>query len=450
MRIEVDSAQQRHTSMVVGLGKTGLACARYLHEHGDRLIVVDSRERPPGLSDLRRLLPDTEVRLGGFDEGLLALADRLVVSPGVSLREPFVIAALRRNVEVIGDIELFARAARAPIVGITGSNGKSTVTSLVAAMLRDARRKVLAGGNLGVPALELLRQPQPDFYVLELSSFQLERTHSLRCRAAAVLNLSSDHIDHHGDMDTYAAAKARIFADCDVAIFNRQDALVSAMVGASQVAMSFGLDTPAAGQYGLVRRTGENWLARGARLLMPARDLQLFGRHNIANVLAALAVGEALGLERATTLESARKFRGLPHRTQWVSDHGGITWVNDSKGTNVGAAVAAVESVRSGLVLIAGGDGKGADFAPLAAALAERARAAVLLGADAERLEAALAGVCTVRRVDSMPEAVAAAAALARPGDTVLLSPACSSLDMYANFEARGDAFVAAVRELPQ
>lgn len=450
MKVEGNSATNAHTSVVVGLGKTGLACARYLDARGDRVIVIDSREHPPGLSDLRRMLPATETRLGGFDEAVLGRADRLVVSPGVSLREPFIASALRRNVEVIGDVELFARDVTKPVIGITGSNGKSTVTRLVAAMLGDAGHEVLAGGNLGVPALELLREPPPEFYVLELSSFQLERTDSLACVAAAVLNLTRDHIDHHGDMEGYVAAKRRIFENCEIAVYNREDKYSSSMISQSQRSISFGLDAPAAGQYGLVRRAGNDWLARGARLLAPVSSLKLLGRHNAANVLAALALGEAVGIPAASMLDSAKEFRGLPHRTQWVSDTGGINWINDSKGTNVGAAIAAIESFGSGLVLIAGGDGKGADFAPLAQAMSRRARAAVLLGADAGRLAAVLEPVCPTRTVASMTEAVAAARELARRGDTVLLSPACSSLDMFANFEARGDAFVAAVRGLAE
>lgn len=449
MKIEVDNQPGHHTSVVVGLGKTGLACARHLVGRGDRVIVIDSRERPPGLPDLRRTLPDVEVRLGGFDEGVLSLADRLIVSPGVSLREPFVAAALRRNLTVLGDIELFAVAARAPIVGITGSNGKSTVTELVAAILRQARRKVLTGGNIGIPALDLLREPEPELYLLELSSFQLERTRSLKCKVAAVLNVSRDHIDHHGDMDAYVAAKASIFDDCEVAVINRDDALVRDMPGSGQATMSFGAGEPAAGQYGLIRRGGQAWLARGARLLIPETGLRLIGRHNTTNVLAALAIGEALGIERQTMLESVQSFRGLPHRTQWVADTGGVKWINDSKGTNVGASVAAIESMRGAVVLIAGGDGKGADFAPLAEAM-KRARGAILLGSDAARLEQVLQPVCPTHRASDMNQAVAIARQVARRGDTVLLSPACSSLDMFANYEARGDAFMNAVRRLEQ
>lgn len=449
MRIEVDSVAAGHTSIVVGLGKTGLACARYLASEGDRVIVTDTRERPPGMAELKRTQPEIELRLGGFDEAMLSLADRLVVSPGVSLQEPFIQAATQRNLKIVGDIELFAAAAQAPIIAVTGSNGKSTVTTLVAAMMRQAGRKVLAGGNLGVPALDLLKQPVPDFYVLELSSFQLERTEHLSAAVATVLNVSPDHIDRHGGIDAYADAKARVFESCDIAVYNRQDPRVVAMIEQKLATISFGTDDPPVGQYGVIRRRGSDWIARGSRLLAPTSGLKVIGTHNFANVLAALAVGEAAGLPREPMLAAAQEFRGLPHRTQCVADTAGMTWINDSKGTNVGASVAAIESVRRGkIVLIAGGDGKGADFAPLVRIMRRRGRAAILLGKDASLLQGLLAPHCESQVVADMPAAVAAAAITGRRGDTVLLSPACSSLDMYANYEARGDAFVDAIRRL--
>ncbi len=446
MKIEVDSVLAKHTTIVVGLGKTGLSCARYLAEQGDRVIVTDSRERPPGMSELRRVRPDIEMRLGGFEESLLSLADRLVVSPGVSLDEPFIAAAIRRNLAISGDIDLFAAAADAPVVAVTGSNGKSTVTTLVAAMMRKAGRKVLSGGNIGVPALDLLKQPVPDYYVLELSSFQLDCSSKLAASVGTVLNVTADHLDRHGSLEAYAAAKARVYRNCGVAVYNRDDSRVVAMVEGQPASISFGLDAPAVGQYGVINRRNTSWIARGSRLLMPIRSLRVNGDHNVANVLAAMAVGEGAGLPRDAMLAAAQEFRGLPHRTQWVSDAGGLQWVNDSKGTNVGAAVAAIGSIRGRLVLVAGGDGKGADFAPMAEALHRKARAVVLLGKDADPLAELFGQRCPVRRVASMDEAVIAAAELAEAGDTVLLSPGCSSLDMYASFESRGDAFVAAIR----
>lgn len=432
---------QRVTSVVVGLGATGLSCARYLHGIGDRVVVIDSRAEPPQLAALGAALPDCEVHLGAFDEAVLAGAHRLVVSPGVSLDEPLVRRARERGVEVCGDIELFARAAAVPVLGVTGSNGKSTVTTMLAAMLEGSGRRVLAGGNLGVPALDLLARPAPEYYVLELSSFQLERTDSLVCAAAAVLNLSPDHIDRHRDLDGYAAAKERIYRDCGVAVYNRDDARVAAMVSACARRVGFGRDAPASGDYGL----RDGWLAFGRTRLMPVSQIPVRGSHNAINALAALALGAAVGAEHEGMLAALRGYRGLPHRMRLVAERGGIAWIDDSKATNVGAAVAAVRSLEGPIVLIGGGDGKGADFTPLAGALRGRVRAAVLLGRDAERLAAALAGVCDVHRVSDLDAAVVVAAKVARPGDTVLLSPACSSLDMFADYAQRGEAFARAV-----
>lgn len=446
MKIEVDGFLARHTSIVVGLGKTGVCCARYLAGLGDRVIVTDTRERPPGMSELHRSHPEIEMRLGGFDASVLSLADRLIVSPGVAMSEPFVQEAIRRNLTVTGDVALFAEAVTAPYICVTGSNGKSSVTTLLAAMMRASGRKVLAGGNLGIPALDLLRQPVPDYYVLEVSSFQLESSPGLSSAVAVVLNISPDHIDRHGNFESYVAAKASVYNGCGIAVYNRDDTRVSAMVQDKPVRISFGSDTPAAGQYGIINRRGTDWIARGQRLLATVSSLRLSGQHNVLNVLAALALGEAAGLSRPQMLSAAQAFRGLPHRTQWVSDAGSLTWINDSKGTNVGASVAAIESVRGKLVLIAGGDGKGADFSPLAEAMRRRGRAAVLLGKDAPLLDEILNPICPTRICSDMDTAVAAARELAQSGDTVMLSPACSSLDMYRNYEARGAAFVDAIK----
>ena len=437
--------------VVLGLGITGLSCARYLAGHGREVLVLDSRERPPGLRAVKERAPAARVRTGSLDVELPAEAARLIVSPGLRLDLPIVAAARARGLAVLGDIELFARAARRPVLGVTGSNGKSTVTTMLAAMGEEAGLDVLAGGNLGVPALDLLAEPEPDVYVLELSSFQLECTDSLTCQAAAVLNLSADHIDRHGDLAAYGAAKARIYERAANRVFNREDPAVAAMVAGDPAAASFGLDAPAAGHYGLLPdRDGRPWLARGDERLMPADELRLPGLHNVANALAALALGAAAGWPLAPMLGALREYRGLPHRTRRVCERRGIVWINDSKATNIGAAVAAVSGLSGTLVLIAGGDGKGADFAPLAQALAGRARGAVLIGRDREAIAAVLAGVCPTEFAADMDEAVRAAARIARPGDTVLLSPACASLDMYANYAARGEAFVQAIGRLDE
>ena len=439
------AAQRRTRTLIVGLGKTGLSCARFLAAHGEEIAITDSRERPPGLADLRALLPDAAVFLGGFSEDALKRADRVVLSPGVAAGSPFVSKARALGLPVLGDIELFAHYAHAPIVGITGANGKSTVTTLLGIMAEHAGKAVRVGGNLGTPALDLLAKDEPDLYVLELSSFQLEITDSLPCVAAAVLNLSPDHMDRYTGMQDYAAAKARIFRHCRTAVLNREDPWVKDMAAGVRQRVSFGLDVPKSGDYGVLGAGDDEWLARGGEKLMPTSVMRLKGRHNIANALAALALGEASGLPMSAMLAALEGFRGLPHRMEFVSRFQGVTWYDDSKGTNVGATLAAVQGVTQPLVLIAGGDGKGQDFAPLAAAL-QGAHGVVLLGKDAQLIEDALAARVPVRRVKDMEAAVQAAAELARPGDVVLLSPACSSLDMFENFEHRGRAFAAAVR----
>ena len=436
------AAQRRTKTLIVGLGKTGLSCARFLAARGEEIAVTDSREHPPGLKDLRALLPDAAVFVGGFSEDALKHADRVVLSPGVAASIPFIAKARSMGLPVLGDIELFSHYAHAPVVGITGANGKSTVTTLVGLMAEKAGKRVRVGGNLGTPALDLLEGAEPELYVLELSSFQLEITDHLRCAAAAVLNLSPDHMDRYKDMQEYAAAKARIFRHSRVAVLNREDPLVRGMGAGVKTRVSFGLDAPAPGQYGVQ----DDWLVCGEERLMPASELRIQGGHNIANALAALALGDAVGLPMPAMLEALTEFRGLPHRMELVAAVKGVPYYDDSKGTNVGATLAAVSGVAQPLVLIAGGDGKGQDFAPLKSALTGKARAVVLLGKDAALIEQALGGAMPVKRVKDMEAAVSAAAELAKPGDLVLLSPACSSLDMFENFEHRGRVFAAAVR----
>ena len=440
--------QHHNKTLVVGLGRTGLSCVRFLAAHGAEVAVTDSRARPPALAQLRELVPQAAVFVGGFSEQALAGADQVLVSPGVAANAPFLNAARARGLPVFGDIELFARSAQAPVVGITGSNGKSTVTTLVGQMAARAGIEVRVGGNLGTPALDLIGDAEPELYVLELSSFQLEITESLRCAAAAVLNVSPDHLDRYATLADYAAAKARVYRHCDTAIINRGDPQVRGMPAAGQRQISFGLDKPRGVDYGLIEDRGTAWLARGAQALLAVADLRIRGAHNAANALAALALGEAAGLPRAAMLAALREFTGLPHRMQYVATRREVEYYDDSKGTNVGATLAAVAGASRPLVLIAGGDGKNQDFAPLAHALVGKARAAVLLGKDAPLIERALAGRVPAVRVKDMPAAVAQAAQLAQPGDWVLLSPACSSLDMFDNFEHRGRVFAQAVRGL--
>ena len=432
----------RLDNLVVGLGASGLSMARHLARQGLGFAVADSRAAPPNTEALRALAPRAALHAGPFDTALFARARRLLLSPGVSPDEPAVAAARATGAELLGDIELFACAARAPVAAVTGTNGKSTVTTLLGEMARAAGVDVRVGGNLGTPALDLLGETEPALYVLELSSFQLEVTHSLRPAAATVLNLTPDHYDRHPEMAAYAAAKARIFEGDGVQVLNAEDPAVMALVRPGRRVLRFGVQPPAGAQeYGLLRREGGDWLARGDEPLLPLAALRIQGAHNAANALAAMALADALGIARAAQLAVLREFAGLPHRMQWVASLGGVDWYNDSKGTNVGATVAATGSLPGRFVLIAGGVGKGQDFAPLRAALAGRARAVVLIGEDGPKIGAALGVTVPQVTAASMVEAVRAARQVARPGDFVLLSPACASFDWYANYKARGEDF---------
>ena len=433
-------------ALVLGLGRTGLSCARYLRRKGLAVRVADTRAEPPGADALRLQVPEAELRTGAFAESLLDDVAQVVISPGLSVGEPVAVEAVRRGLPLVGDIELFAREAQAPVAAITGTNGKSTVTSLLAELASAAGRPAIAGGNLGEPALDLLERPVPGLYVLELSSYQLETTHSLRTEAATVLNVTPDHLDRYRTIDDYADAKARIFDGCAVAVVNADDARVRAMPRTGQRVLSFSLQDPSA-DYFLARDPGPVLACRGEALL-PMAALRLQGEHNAANALAALAMCEALGLARAPVLEALAGFGGLAHRTQWVADVGGVRFVDDSKGTNVGATIAAVAGMAGPLVLIAGGDGKNQDFDELRPVCRGKVRHVVLIGRDAPRLEVAFAGVCPTERSTDMRAAVLAARAAAQPGDTVLLSPACASLDMFRDYAQRGDEFAAAVRSL--
>ena len=436
-------------SVIVGLGRTGVSCARHLAARGHRLIVTDSRSSPPGLPELQRLVPEASTVLGGFDPAVLEGADQIVVSPGVSLREPFLQQAAARGLDLIGDIELFAREAGGRVIGITGTNGKSTVTTLVGEMAKAAGILVRVGGNLGEPALDLLAGPPAAMYVLELSSYQLETTYSLQLEAAAILNVTPDHLDRYRDVAEYAAAKARIFERCLTAIVNLDDALVCRMTRPGQPRLGFSLSRADA-DFRVLARDGRDWLAAGTEALMPVDALRLPGRHNAANALAALAVGTACGMPRAAMTSVLTRFEGLPHRSQLVAEAHGVRWIDDSKGTNVGATQAAIAGLPGPLVLIAGGDGKGQDFRPLAEACRGKVRDALLIGRDARVLGAAIAGSCAVHYANSMEAAVASAARLAQPGDIVLLSPACASFDMFRDYAHRGDEFATAARRQAQ
>ncbi|WP_372876402.1 UDP-N-acetylmuramoyl-L-alanine--D-glutamate ligase [Pseudomonas sp.] len=437
--------------IVVGLGKSGMSLVRFLARQGLAFAVVDTRANPPELATLAEQFPQVEVRCGELDVDFLCRASELLVSPGLAIATPALQAAAARGVKLSGDIDLFARYAKAPIVAITGSNAKSTVTTLVGEMAAAAGKKVAVGGNLGTPALDLL-DDEVELYVLELSSFQLETTDQLNAEVATCLNISEDHMDRYASLAAYHLAKHRIFRGARQVVVNRDDALSRPLVADDLPCWSFGLGKPDFKRFGLLEEGGEKCLAYQFDALLPVRELKIRGAHNQANALAALALGHAAGLPMAPMLEALKRFAGLPHRCQWVGERNGVSYYDDSKATNVGAALAAIEGLGADLagklVLLAGGDGKGADFSALAKPVAQYCRAVLLLGRDAERLAAALGEGVPLIRVASLEEAVQRAAELARPGDAVLLSPACASLDMFKNFEERGRLFAQAVEAL--
>lgn len=432
-------------TLVVGLGLTGLSVVRYLHRLGEPVIVVDSRDIPPRLAEFRENFSDVPLYTGAFDEKLFLRARRIVVSPGLAPDLPVLRQARDQGIEISGDIDLFAHEVNAPVVGITGSNGKSTVTTLLTAMANEAGLAAVAGGNIGLPVLDLLTGHK-DLYVLELSSFQLESLHRLPMKTAVVLNVSADHMDRYADLNSYAASKQVIYDNADIAVVNRDDELARRLNVQQADVIGFTLAEPQAADFGVCTHHAQEWLCRGTERLMPVDELRIRGSHNVANALAALALGVTLGLRMDTMLAVLKTFAGLPHRTQWLAQQNGISWYNDSKGTNVGATLAAIHGLPGTHVLIAGGQGKGADFSALRT-VANRLRAAVLIGEDADRIAQALQGAVAVIRAKDMSDAVRFAAENAQPGDNVLLSPACASFDMFNGFEHRGEVFMQAVRE---
>ncbi|WP_448679406.1 UDP-N-acetylmuramoyl-L-alanine--D-glutamate ligase [Pseudomonas nicosulfuronedens] len=437
--------------IVVGLGKSGMSLVRYLARQGVPFAVADTRANPPELATLREQYPQVEVRCGDLDADFLCRAQELYVSPGLSLRVPALIEAAARGVRMSGDVDLFARHAKAPVVAITGSNAKSTVTTLVGDMAKAAGKRVAVGGNLGTPALDLLAD-DIELYVVELSSFQLETCERLNAEVATCLNVSEDHMDRYDGMADYHLAKHRIFRGAKQVVVNRADALSRPLIADNVPCWTFGTNKPDFKGFGLIEEDGEKWLSFQFDKLMPARELKIRGAHNQSNALAALALGHAVGLPFEPMLQTLREFAGLAHRCQWVRERNGVNYYDDSKATNVGAALAAIEGLGADidgkLVLIAGGDGKGADFHDLRDPVAKHCRAVVLLGRDAELVGAALGNAVPKVRVNTLDEAVEHAADLALPGDAVLLSPACASLDMFKNYEERGRLFAKAVEEL--
>lgn len=444
-------SEDRNEVLVVGLGATGQSLVRYLSTRGIPLQVADSRENPPGLDWLRATYPAIRCHLGSAPIEQPERIGTILLSPGLSPQHPLVQSVADQGAAVLNDISLFAREAQAPIIGITGSNGKSTVTSMVGAIAEQAGLRVRVGGNLGQPALDLLGD-DVDLYIIELSSFQLQSCGSLPLRAGALLNLSPDHLDWHGSYAAYQQAKAQIFAAADHALCNRDDADALALVGHHPRPLTFGLGRPQGDDWGIDTREGIAGLCQGNTWLMNAAELPLAGAHNLANALAAAALARLVGIERQAVIDGLKHFSGLPHRTQRVRVLDGVIWYNDSKGTNIGATSAALHGLSTShqgrAVLIAGGLGKGADFSELAPAVKQHCRALVLIGEDAPKIDRAMPA--TIQRVHArnMADAVQRGRSLAMPGDYVLLSPACASFDMYANYQERGKHFEALVAEL--
>ena len=444
------SLNQQSKVVVVGLGKTGFSVAKFLHKQGIKFAVIDSREKPPLKDALLQEYPDSPVFTGGFDSAAFEVATHVLVSPGVSLQEQSIQKAIIDGAKLLSDIDLFSSSTDKPVIAITGSNGKSTVTTMLGAMGNAADVKTAIGGNLGTPALDLLDE-QCDLYVIELSSFQLERTQVLNAKAATVLNVTADHLDRHGDIKDYAKEKQGVFAGNGVMILNEDDSIVKGMKVKDRDTLIFSIH----GKNGFHIESRqaedgqiENWLMNADQPLMRQAEIPLEGLHNVANALAALALGTAVGLDYKAMCDALREFKGLNHRMQKVAKLKGVTWVNDSKATNIGACVAALQGYQNKVVLIAGGDAKGANMDELVPVIKDKAKCVVLMGKDAEQIERAINGCVPSYMAETIQEAVHIAAKMAVEGESVLLSPACASIDQYKNYQERGDKFTAAVLEL--
>ena len=444
--------QRGGLKVVAGLGISGVSAVNFLHEKGYRVAVTDSRDVPPGHD---KIPGDVQTSFRHFDQELLLQAEEIIISPGLDPKLPEIQAAIAQGIPVISEIQVLRRATDKPIVAITGSNAKSTVTTLMGLMAQDAGVKVAVGGNLGRPALDLTHD-DPDVYILELSSFQLETTSNLNAEVAVVLNMSEDHLDRHGDMFGYHTAKHRIFQGVKKVVFNRDDSLTRPLVPDVTPMQSFGLNAPDLNQYGVLREdNGTIWLARGRERLLNSADMYIQGTHNVANALACLALGEAIGLPMDKMLETLKTFKGLEHRCEFVKEVQGVRYYNDSKGTNIGATLAAIDGLGAAIeakggkvAIILGGQGKGQDFTALRDSLQQYAKVAVLIGEDRPVIEKAIAGTTTLLHAESLQEAVELCQQNTHAHDVVLLSPACASFDMFTGYPERGHRFVEYVNAL--
>lgn len=432
--------------LVVGLGKTGLSVAYYLRRLGLQFAIVDSRKKPPYNDDLLADMPDVAVFTGGFDQSVFDVATHMVVSPGVSMDEPMIQQAIAQGVRSLSDIDLFACSVSEPVVAITGSNGKSTVTTMLGSMVKAAGKRVAVGGNLGTPALDLLAE-QAEIYILELSSFQLERTSQLNAVAATVLNVSADHMDRYASMEAYAEKKHRVFAGNGAMLVNMDCPYVAEMPNEDRELLTFGFKEGA--DYTVIDTVDGECLAFRGRAILAVSELLVAGVHNQANALAALALGKAIGLPEPAMCDALRHYKGLKHRVELVANIKGVSWVNDSKATNVGACVAALQGfTNASVILIAGGDAKGADMSDLVPALKEKVKTLLLVGKDGVLIKQTANDCISVLEVKTVKKAVKKAAEIAQAGDTVLLSPACASLDQFSDYKERGEVYATEVMRL--
>ena len=449
---KVNDTDLHYDAVIVGLGKTGLSCFRYLSNQGLNVAITDSREEPPELLELRAEFESASVYLGQINEQVLLASDQIILSPGVSLDDKSIKLSIENNIPVFGDIELFCQKAQAPIIAVSGSNGKSTVTTIVAEMTRLAGLKTYVGGNIGIPALDLLSDSSPDLYVLELSSFQLETTYSLNAHASVVLNVSPDHMDRYSSLKDYANTKKRIYSGQGLMVLNKDEEYIHSIMDSKRDTIYFSLDAPEGENFGLINHNNEVWLSQGNEKIINKNQLKIKGEHNISNALAAMALAGAVNVPTNIMADVLKNFTGLEHRCQLVREIDNVSWYNDSKATNVGACIASITGLceLGNIILIAGGDSKGADLSGLNPIVKKYIKRVFLFGIDANKLADVMGSDVDKEFVNNMNEAVKGASKIADPDDIVLLAPACSSLDMYKNYQQRGDAFISAIDALPK
>jgi UDP-N-acetylmuramoylalanine--D-glutamate ligase len=447
---KVNDTDLHYDVVIVGLGKTGLSCFRYLSNQGLNVAITDSREEPPELLELKAEFESASVYLGQINEQVLLASDQIILSPGVSLDNKSIKLSIENNIPVFGDIELFCQKAQAPIIAVSGSNGKSTVTTIVAEMTRLAGLKTYVGGNIGIPALDLLSDSTPDLYVLELSSFQLETTYSLNAHASVVLNVSPDHMDRYSSLKDYVNTKKRIYSGQGLMVLNKDEEYIHSIIDSKRDIIYFSLGAPEGESFGLINHNNEVWLSQGNEKIINKNQLKIKGEHNISNALAAMALAGAVNVPTNIMADVLKNFTGLEHRCQLVREIDNVSWYNDSKATNVGACIASITGLceLGNIILIAGGDSKGADLSGLNPIVKKYIKRVFLFGIDANKLADVMGSDVDKEFVNNMNEAVKGASKIADSDDIVLLAPACSSLDMYKNYQQRGDAFISAIDAL--